>query len=276
MKRWAHRCAPLQRDPAAESAAGSWSNIKYMPRLFLIALQFLTVFRLRHDLRETPEELAASVAYYPLVGLILGLLCLGVGLLLKAWFFPLVIGLLITLALAAFTRGLHLDGLADTADGLLSHRDRERKLAIMKDSAIGVFGALALIFAVVLKASLLAGLLDSPLGPAAIVLFPVWSRWAVSLTAGLSTYARVEGGLGRPFVNLAGPREILAAGVITAAISLIVLGLPGLLVALLIGLAALFGVRIWRREIGGVTGDILGAVNEMCEVLGLILIGVLA
>ena len=151
------------------------------------------------------------MAWYPLVGLLLGLLLAGGASVASAALPPLITGLLLALALALLTQGLHLDGLADTSDGLFSHRGRARKLEIMKDSAVGVFGALALIFIIGLKSLLLAEAVSARAW-AVIILFPLWGRWAATLTACLSTYARAEGGLGLPFINLAGRRELWWAG----------------------------------------------------------------
>ncbi len=242
-----------------------------MTRRFLIALQFLTVFRLKNNLNETEEELAASVGYYPLVGLVLGGLLAGCGAALNALFPPAVTGILLVLIMALFTRGLHLDGLADTADGLLSHRGRTRSLEIMKDSAVGVFGAVALIFILGLKTVLVVEIIGRPYGLLALAVFPLSSRLAVSLTMCLSEYAREEGGLGRPFITLAGERELLLAGVSAALVSALLLPLQGLVVTLLVAMAALLVLRVWKKQIGGVTGDILGTVNELGECLALLL-----
>ena len=243
-----------------------------MPRKFLIAIQFMTVFRLRQDLAETTEDLAASVAWYPLVGLVLGGLLAALSELL-VMLFPsgMIIGLLLCLGLALLTHGLHLDGLADTADAMFSHRDRARKLEIMKDSAVGVFGAVSLVMVIGLKAAALGYLAGRPGAWAVFCLFPVWGRLAVSMTACLSVYARPQGGLGKPFIDLAGSRELLVAGLSAAVLSVLLLGLPGLVAALVIGLAATAGVRFWRGQLGGVTGDILGATAELGELLGLLM-----
>ncbi len=246
-----------------------------MFRTFLIALQFMTVFRLRDNLNETPEDLAEAVGWFPLVGLVLGLLLAVVYLVLSPFLPPTVLGLLLVLAQAFFTNGLHLDGLADTADGLYSHRDRERKLAIMKDSAIGVFGAAALIFIIGLQASLLSEISGLTAWPV-VALFPVWGRWAASLTAALSVYAREDGGLGRPFINLAGKKEIVRSAVVALAVSFLLLGIKGLVAALIVSLLAVAAVRLWSAKLGGVTGDILGAVIMLGETLGLLLAVALA
>ena len=146
------------------------------------------------------------------------------------------------------------------------------KLVIMKDSTIGVFGALALIFVLGLKVALVAELAGRTDIWPVIILFPVWGRMAVSVTACLSTYARPEGGLGEPFINLAGKNELLQAGGLGLLLSFLLQGVAGLVCGLVIILVAVAAVRVWQRQIGGVTGDILGAVIEMGECLGLLLV----
>ncbi|MFH1138623.1 MAG: adenosylcobinamide-GDP ribazoletransferase [Pseudomonadota bacterium] len=239
-------------------------------RNFLIALQFMTIFRLRNDLAETPEDMAVSVGYYPLVGLVLGGCLVPIHYALRDVFPSEVLGLLLAFALAALTQGFHLDGLSDSADGLLSHRDQARKLEIMKDSRIGAFGVLALIFVVGLKTMLLAGLGQRNHWPA-LLLFPVWGRLAASLTACLSNYARPQGGLGRPFIDLTGRRELYLAGATALVLSVLVMGAAGLAAVVIVGLAAFLALRVWKKQLGGVTGDILGAVIELGETLGLAL-----
>src|SRR5215470_14594547 len=118
---------------------------------FLIALQFLTIIRLRTALPFDEATLGRSGAFFPLVGLFLGtaMWVLDQGL---SQFFPsLLSNVFIIAALGAFTRGLHLDGVADSADGLWGGSDQQRRLAIMKDSRIGAFGALALLGVVLTK-----------------------------------------------------------------------------------------------------------------------------
>ncbi|MEW5726170.1 MAG: adenosylcobinamide-GDP ribazoletransferase [Thermodesulfobacteriota bacterium] len=240
-----------------------------MIRRFFIAMQFLTVFRFWDNLGETDEDLAASVGLYPVVGLVLGGLLAAGQALFSLFLPPVVTGFLLVFALALLTRGLHLDGLADTADGLFSHQDLAVKLVIMKDSRVGVFGVLALFFILGLKALLLGEAVRDG-AYAVVLLFPVWGRLAVSLTAGLSVYARSGGGLGRPFVDLAGRREIFLAGGAALLASFLALGLSGLITGLAVALGAVIGVEVWRRLLGGVTGDILGATAELGEALGLL------
>jgi adenosylcobinamide-GDP ribazoletransferase len=180
---------------------------------------------------------------------------------------PSVNALGVVLAGAVWTRGLHWDGLADSADALLSHRSPEQMLKIMRDSRIGTMGALALIFDVLVRWQILSHLSDDALMPALIVP-PVLSRMAMGLGLIVFSYAR-ESGRAKAF--LTGLRRldlaiVLGSGVTVGLVAVGALGLFAWSSALLIAL----GIFVWcKRRLGGYTGDILGAVNELIEIVGL-------
>ncbi len=219
---------------------------------------------------------ASSLGWFPLVGLLLG----GIIMLILRTLWALPVGvppsLAALLALAAgtlLTRGFHLDGLADWADGWWGGYDRERILAIMKDSHIGTFGVLALVFAILGKLLCYAYLLGGGAYTWIFLSF-VLSRTGMVDLAVAHPYARAESGTAARFVQDARPLHWLVAVAMTAAILLLWPGLPvrhaavGLLVALLV--SRLFGMRC-RKRIGGVTGDILGAGSELIELTTLVL-----
>ncbi|MBI3303124.1 MAG: adenosylcobinamide-GDP ribazoletransferase, partial [Deltaproteobacteria bacterium] len=118
---------------------------------FLVALQFLTIVRVKKTLPFSEATLGRAGAFFPLVGLLLGAAVWGLDRGLRPFFPAALSSVLLVAALAVLSRGFHLDGLADSADGLLGSRERQRSLAIMKDSTIGTFGALALIVILLLK-----------------------------------------------------------------------------------------------------------------------------
>ncbi|MDU5948969.1 MAG: adenosylcobinamide-GDP ribazoletransferase, partial [Paenibacillus macerans] len=142
----------------------------------LAAFQFLTRFPVRAELDFTPELLRRSVRYYPLVGAAVGL-SVWAAAVLSAWLLPpLPAAVLALIVWVWVTGGLHLDGWMDTADGLLSYRPREKMLEIMKDSRVGAMGVLACVLLLMLKASLLASLLQGGVWQtgAALLTAPVW------------------------------------------------------------------------------------------------------
>jgi adenosylcobinamide-GDP ribazoletransferase len=165
------------------------------------------------------------------------------------------------------TGGLHLDGLADTADGLGGGHTPESALRIMKDSRVGAFGVISLILGLVLKFSLFLSLATQTRGTGVLLLFPVISRWSMVLLAYLSPYARAEGGLGQAMTLGVSSRVLTGASLSAGALALLILGAPGL--ALFIAAAALvwLGRLYFQRRLGGITGDILGATNEVVEIM---------
>lgn len=234
-----------------------------------IAIGFLTVFPIPLKWTLKPEDLGRSMAFFPLVGFIIGGILVAVNLVLLLLFSRSVADFVLILVLALVTGGLHLDGLADTCDGLYGGKTREETLSIMKDSRVGAMGVVSLIFAIGVK---YATLLSIPeyMKYASLLVMPVISRWSMALAAYLSPYARSKGGTGRDFVESVSTPSILTASVLAGVISAWLLGLWGGLIMLSIGGITLLGVIYFRRRLGGVTGDILGAVNEVTEALVLL------
>jgi adenosylcobinamide-GDP ribazoletransferase len=242
-----------------------WKSLMW--KHFCVAVSFLTVFRLPSTAEQTaaPEDLAASFSWFPLVGFMLGLcmvamanLCQGLP--------PSLLAVILTALLAIMTRGLHLDGLADLADGIGGGYTAERRLEIMKDSRTGAFGALALIFAILLKTTAIYTLVVGQCWTG-MLLAPVLSRFSMVLGAYRMPYARCAGGLGKPFLEHMNSEQVLAAFLLSAIFLVLVSLKYGLLLlGLAIGCAALMR-SLARRWLGGMTGDVLGALNEITEIV---------
>ncbi len=210
---------------------------------------------------------AGALPWFPVVGAALGLV-LGM-----AWWAaalvwpPLVAAAVVVVVDLALTGMLHLDGLADSADGLLApHLDRQRRLAVMADVDTGAFALGAVVS--VLLARLVA---VAALAPAPLLLAGLWcaSRTAMAVGARSLDYARPSG-LATPF--LGGRAAGLAAGGCILALVLVVggHGLAGV-AALVASLAAAAGVlALGRRRLGGFTGDVLGAAGMVAETAGLV------
>jgi adenosylcobinamide-GDP ribazoletransferase len=240
-------------------------------RRFFLALRFLTVFPLGSDPEVTAQDLAGSTAYYPLVGLILGLvLYLFQQFGQHVW--PAYLTAALTVALwLLLTAGLHLDGLMDMFDGLGVRGDRERRLAVMRDSRVGAFGAQAAILLLLLKtAAVWAVIQDGGYG-VVLLLAPIAGRTAMVALMATCGYARQGEGLGRVFTEMTGKRHLAAALVIFALAGVAAAALAFL--PLFLGLAAIF--IVWRlfvlKNFGGITGDIIGATCEMHELAALLL-----
>ncbi len=241
---------------------------------FLKAISFLTILPVGQVLPSEGKELARSMAFFPLVGLIIGLL-LALGYYLFSLFLPRPLVLWLTIGLLAFlTRGLHLDGFADTMDGLASFGTREKILEVMRDSRIGAFGLLGLILLIGCK-YLALNEIAIPSIPSSLILMAVLGRNSMVLVCYRSPYARSGGGLGKPFSENLGARELVLSVLSAFGISLLLMGVKGILVLLGVALSSLGYRFFFIKKLGGVTGDVLGAANELAELLCLILLVVL-
>lgn len=237
-------------------------------RLYFIALQFLTIIPLPFAVRCEERDLGRSMAFFPLVGLTLGALLAGVDFLLAPLLPRPVADLLLVTCLAAVTGGLHLDGLADVCDGMAARGDRERFLAVMKDSRIGAVGVVGLVLGLLLKYQALLHV-PLPYKREALLFFPLAARFSqVQLTVG-SRRARADG-LGATFVGGTGVREVVFAGVITLAAAWLLVGVRGIWCCIVLALFT-WGLKAWfHRKLGGVSGDIIGCASELSEILCLL------
>ncbi len=244
-------------------------------RTFLFAWQFLTAIplsRSTHDAK--PEELAASMSWYPFVGCLLGALLVTADLLLAQVFSTQVTSVLLMLLLISITRGLHQDGLADMVDGLAGGRTAQARLAIMRDGRVGAIGATGLFLALGLR---YAGLNALPAGEhiALLIGMPAVGRWAMVVGAFHVTYARSEGGLAQPFLAHLSWRHLCVATVTVGVVMTLLLGPWPALCCLFIGMALVRLSTAWfHRMFGGVTGDLLGAMNEVAEILFILIVPV--
>ena len=235
---------------------------------FLVGLQFLTRIRIVRQTVWTAEDFGRSTRFFPLVGLVLGI-CYA----LAAWILISVLGmraltaaLLLTLPLL-LTGGLHADGFMDTADGVFSGRERERKLEIMKDSRVGSFGVVAFVLLMFLQFALLLDMSPPLLVPVFFVM-PIIGRMAMVLAVSCFPYARADG-MGKTFADMADRRTVAIAAV-TTSVLVIPIGLLATL-ALVIGIVfSLLFCRWMTAILGGVTGDVYGAATVLTETIVLV------
>lgn len=238
---------------------------------FLTALKFLTRIPAGRG-RGSSSAFHQSIAYFPLVGLLLGLLQAGAWQVLS-YLVPPPARAGLVLALAVFlSGGLHLDGFIDTMDGLFSGRERERILAIMKDTHVGAHGVTAVVTLLIVKYSLLVALPPGGLWlaslplPPLLVLAPLLSRWAMVPALTSFPYARKEG-LGTIFGAGEGRSLLFLATLLAILFSWLVMGWPGMALLALAGLVALGWCFSLQRLLGGLTGDTYGALAELIEVV---------
>ena len=209
-----------------------------------------------------------SMALFPLAGLTIGGLLVGLDLLLEMAFPRPVTDLLLITVLSAVTGGLHLDGLADVCDGLAARGGRERFLAVMKDSHTGAVGAVGLVLGLALKYEALLAV-PAPYKTAALLFFPTVARMSQVQMATGALRARNDG-LGAAFVGGVGYFQFVIAWLTTLAVSFVFLGLAGLYGCCILYLLT-WGCKAWfHRRLGGITGDVIGCVSELNEIAALL------
>ena len=243
-----------------------------MTREFVTALQFLTRIRLFRDPDYDDGLFGRSVKFFPLVGLLAGLILAGVAVLTGGWLPGTVRSMLLVTLSVFITGGLHCDGLMDSADGLFSGRSRERMLEIMKDSRVGSFGVIAIFLLLLWKWALLHDLPDSLLAPALISMM-TFGRFAMILAILYFPYARPEG-MGKAFALYAGTYSLGPALATVLGLLAAFYYVKGPLVCVIAAVAVLAAVlfagwfgRWTTRKLGGMTGDTYGAVTELSELV---------
>ena len=235
-----------------------------MLKAFLISFSTLTLLPLSPKEWKT-ADLKNSVAFYPLVGGSLG------GLLALAGKIHLAHELktpLLLLLWVMITAAFHLDGLADCCDGFFSGKTPEDRRRIMKDPMIGAYGVTGIVLTLLFKFSLLSRLLTEGDNWKWLILIPLAARWAVTLACTVFKAPPGDGGLGSQVVGLAAP-WFAASTVLSLVAAIALLNLQGLEVFLLAGLTTLAVGFFSQTRIKGLTGDGMGAIIELSEVLGL-------
>jgi adenosylcobinamide-GDP ribazoletransferase len=264
-----------REDPADGGRAGVGSVVRHLT----LAVTFLTGIPLKVEWDVSPAELWRSMGWYPLVGLGLGAAAWGVYAGLLELFPGLVAAALVVLVLEAVTRGLHMDGLMDTADGIFSGAPRERALEIMKDHNVGAMGVVAAVLLLILKVAALGALTRAD---AAAPLLAGWcaARALPALDVYWWPYARAAG-TGEAFTreHSAGPvvqaGVLLLAGVVVAGLVALASGAAGswaagLVVAVVAMAVALLVQAAAAKKLGGQTGDVYGLGIELAEAAALV------
>lgn len=236
----------------------------------LFAIQFLTVLPVPVPSRANATEFSRSVAYFPLVGGLLGVLLVGGDVLLQAVFVPPVAHALLLALLVAITGALHLDGVADTCDGLLAPgRSPSERLAIMRDTHIGAFGMLGLVVILLTKWAAL-GALPAEGRAAALMSAPAIGRWAIVYAYAAHRYARPEPSPSAA-LKLGATGGAMAISTASAALVCLSLGVSGLALFVAVAVVTIALTRSIASRLGGVTGDTCGAACEVSETLALLL-----
>ena len=231
-----------------------------MIKQLIILIQFMTRIPVFVNVEYDEEKLGKSIKYFPLVGAIIGIFLYGINILAGKITVNRQIAAIIIIIAEIFITGLiHIDGLADTADGLFSYAEKEKILEIMKDPRVGTNGAVALILYFMTKVILLSE----------IILYPVISRLSTSINAGLGEYAR-KNGMSNGIIGKNGKKEAVISIIITMILSFIILKAKGLIILIFAILFILLLMKGVKRKIGGITGDTMGASLELTSILVLL------
>jgi len=235
-----------------------------------LAVSFLTIIPVIDRRRASDDTVAASFAWFPIVGFVLGAALTAEDWILAHVFAQVIRSVLIIVSLTVVTGAVHLDGLADTADALGAGRDRERALDIIRDSRVGTFGASAIFFDLTLKILALSTLAGHR-RYAALLMAPMLARWAMVLVAAGLPYLRSSGAGSTLLSNKSlGLRAVLVA--IFTLVAMLMLGeLRRIALAGAVAIAIVLATRLfYRRWLGGVTGDLIGACGELVEIAVLV------
>ena len=224
-----------------------------------------------------PRNISHSRAFYPAIGLMIGLVLVGVEEGSSRVFSEPLTAAFLVAVMIVVTRGLHLDGLMDVFDGVFGGFTPERRLEIMRDSRVGAFGVIGAIAVLLLKYGALVSLLmlPQPGKEWALFLFPTLSRWTMVVLLGAFPYVRTQG-LGSPFHGTGIKIATTIAGISALAASVLLGGFAGL--GLFFGVTVVAWLMGWAiaKTLGGLTGDAYGATNEIIETVVLIVATALA
>lgn len=227
---------------------------------FLIALSFYTRIPIFIKSEVSEEEFYSSMTLLPVVGLIIG------GILYIPWYLlreipKEIVSFLMVFLYIWLTGGLHIDGFIDTLDGILSNRDRERVLEIMKDSRVGSFGVIGLIL-LVLGYFVMFQYIDG----IGLIFMPMVGKTCALIAASLSQYARKDKGLGKRFIESTGKKERRLAFIFT----ILVIGILDLLYLIpffICVLISYYSAHFFQKKLSGMTGDTMGMVVELNQIV---------
>lgn len=241
--------------------------------IFSAALRFLTIIPVPWGREASPQELGRSTAYFPVVGIIIGLILVGSDWLFKL-FLPAPVGIVLLVVSSVIISGaMHLDGLVDTFDGIAGHKTPEQRWQVMQDSRAGSFGIVAVACLLLVKYVALSNVPETFL-MATLVLMPVVSRWAMVYAVFVYPYAKPSG-LGKLFKQGTTWRSFAIATFVTLVLAIALGRLMGLAIMLGVWIVTIAMAAYLKRKFSGLTGDTYGAISEVAEVSVLIIVGLL-
>lgn len=232
---------------------------------FILMLQFFTRIPINMEIDIKEDDFAKGIVYFPFVGLVIGIFNVLTYLLFAKISTGLLPVVMVTLVNVIITGALHVDGLADTCDGIFSARKKERMLEIMKDSRIGTNGAVAIFFDLALRIILLSSVSETHVIKI-ILVTSIISRTMLAVLTYIAVKGKSKSGLGSLFVGKVTKRDGIIAVCICGILSFLIFGYMALII---IGLNIVL-IFIYRNyilsKLDVITGDALGGANEVSEI----------
>ncbi|MFA5778875.1 MAG: adenosylcobinamide-GDP ribazoletransferase [Elusimicrobiota bacterium] len=237
-----------------------------MIKKILSAVGFLTIFPV------VKRGFENCTIFFPLVGLFIGGFLISVNYLGSFLFPKNVVDMLVIVSLTIITGGLHLDGFADMLDGFYAGKNKNDTLRIMDDVHIGAMGVMGIFCILGLKFFALQSIPQKILYPA-LLLFPTLSRWSLVFASTISKPAKNEG-LGKIFIDTVSKKDFFIATIAAVLISFLIFELKGFFILIAVSFVSFIFLKLISKKIGGITGDILGALNEIIEVFVLLILSI--
>lgn len=247
--------------------------IKNFFEQFIILLQFMTRIPIPLKINYSEKKLGKSIKFFPLVGLIIGLILYFSNFLVTVYFKNIfynktIIAIFLTILEILIVGIIHIDGLADTFDGLFSYAKKEKMLEIMKDSRIGTNGTVILILYFITKTVLTSEIIM--INPKYLIICPIIARLSTPVNAGLSNYAR-KSGMSNAIISENGIFEAIFSLALSIILVFYIIGIKGIVAISIAFIFIIIFMLNVRKKIDGITGDTMGACLELTSILVLFL-----
>ena len=247
--------------------------IKNFFEQFIILIQFMTRIPIPLKISYSEKKFGKSIKFFPLVGLIIGLILYFSNFLVTVYFKNIfynktIIAIFLTILEILIVGIIHIDGLADTFDGLFSYAKKEKMLEIMKDSRIGTNGTVVLILYFVTKTVLTSEIIM--INPKYLIICPIIARLSTPVNAGLSNYAR-KSGMSNAIISENGIFEVIFSLTLSIILVFCIIGIKGIIAISIAFIFIIIFMLNVRKKIDGITGDTMGACLELTSILVLFL-----
>ena len=247
--------------------------IKNFFEQFIILIQFMTRIPIPLKISYSEKKLGKSIKFFPLVGLIIGLILYFANFLITIYFKNIfynktIIAIFLIILEILIVGIIHIDGLADTFDGLFSYAKKEKMLEIMKDSRIGTNGAVVLILYFITKTVLISEIITT--NPKYLIIFPIIARLSTPINAGLSNYAR-KSGMSNAIISENSIFDVIFSLALSIILVFYIIDIKGIITIFIAFIFIIIFMLNVRKKIDGITGDTMGACLELTSILVLFL-----